>query len=437
MNSITAMTIVMMSVQAVSAGEGSGPVCGVTYDARFDVDSDGQHTKEEIVEFFRTHSESFKNAKGGNINEAHDNLAIPQHAIDDSKRQFNQRVMNNNQLFKNFKMDAAKEYPLVELTVEEENVFEVGATITQGSVVGAVAIDRATTAKVILASTQCDTCAGKGKWVEGKATVTNPADGSSFDVQLVKVRTVAYPGVSLEDLMLARKEHGDVNKMGFWGMIGANKKGKLSGMRIPLAFNDGPPGYAVNQALFFEFQHDLLAALKEGGITDAVVQQVGSATQGWKGNPSKPLNPWEPLSDVDLAFFSEEALLQVKELGTPYNPKIIIDGQAVVFKNKAVGADGVDVGFYQTKVGKLLDTLSVKWTKKIYENFDGWAGNLDDFDFKLNVSPTPFPTASSIVSQRNDDIFQAFPAGESSKEGKDYFAFGFWVALLVLFATKK
>ena len=52
------------------------------------------------------------------------------------------------------------------------------------------------------------------------------------------------------------------------------------------------------------------------------------------------------------------------------------------------------------KVGKVLERLSTKWTNKIYSNFAGWQGKLDDFDFKLNVSPEPFEDGSTIISQR-------------------------------------
>ena len=60
-------------------------------------------------------------------------------------------------------------------------------------------------------------------------------------------------------------------KMGYWGLVGKNKKGIKSGMRVPLAFNSGPSDFAVDPALYAEFQCDLMTALKKGGITDAVV----------------------------------------------------------------------------------------------------------------------------------------------------------------------
>ncbi len=153
------------------------------------------------------------------------------------------------------------------------------------------------------------------------------------------------------------------------------------GERLPLTFKDWDE--------YDEFKRDLDGALRRGGVDDAVVQQVGSGTKGWAGNPKKHIEidgqempkPWNPDSDTDFAIFSNKATGQAYAQNTPANTKIVQGDKYTVFKNGATR----DRGFGQTDVGKELDELSKKWNKRIYGKED-----VDGFDFKLNTTDQPF-----------------------------------------------
>ena len=159
-------------------------------------------------------------------------------------------------------------------------------------------------------------------------------------------------------------------------------EGDVDGVRVPLTFRD--------RAEFEEFQRDLRDALKRGGVHDAVVQQVGSATTGFKGNPTKPFGPWRPDSDTDLAVFSQDARKQAMANNSPVNPKIVQNGNYTVFKNEI---KGTDQGFYKTPVGRELEALAVKWNIRVYGD-----ASADGFDFKLNTTTKPFGKAITVAS---------------------------------------
>src|SRR5262249_16953337 len=93
-------------------------------------------------------------------------------------------------------------------------------------------------------------------------------------------------------------------------------EGDSDGQRIPLTYED--------RAQFDRFRAELANVFESEGITDATVVQIGSATQGWKGNPQKYIDyiskggtdegwaeqgAWKPSSDTDFAVFSEQALV--------------------------------------------------------------------------------------------------------------------------------
>jgi hypothetical protein len=115
-----------------------------------------------------------------------------------------------------------------------------------------------------------------------------------------------------------------------------------------------------------------------------VVQQVGSATQGWRGNPNKALGPWRPSSDADFALFSPQALVQAREVGAPVNEKIILEGRYTVLRNGE--------GFERTSLGSALQRFSARWNEIIYGNADA-----DGFDFKLNLTTEPFGNAITVT----------------------------------------
>jgi type VI secretion system secreted protein VgrG len=166
-------------------------------------------------------------------------------------------------------------------------------------------------------------------------------------------------------------------------------EGDETGTRIPLSFK--------SKEQYQRFQKDLKAVFDKHGIDDATVQQVGSATSGYRGNPTKPFGPWKPESDNDFAVFSPKALAQAQQNNTPVNQKIVQGGRFTVFKNSASGGRG----FYKTPLGKDLQGLSKKWNKEIYGHEGGALqpkkegqkrATRDGFDFKLNTSTEPFKT---------------------------------------------
>jgi hypothetical protein len=163
--------------------------------------------------------------------------------------------------------------------------------------------------------------------------------------------------------------------------------GDETGTRVPLSFK--------SKEQYQEFQADLAEVFDKHGISDATVQQVGSATTGYRGNPLKDFGEWKDTSDNDFAVFSGQALVQAHANNTPVNKKIIQGGRYTVFKNSAPKKSG----FYKTPLGRDLDKLAKKWNKKIYGHEEGGLQPLkpgqkvaerDGFDFKLNTGVEPF-----------------------------------------------
>ncbi|MBI4700708.1 MAG: type VI secretion system tip protein VgrG [Deltaproteobacteria bacterium] len=171
----------------------------------------------------------------------------------------------------------------------------------------------------------------------------------------------------------------------------AHEGDPVTGERVPLTFKT-PEQY-------HRFQQELGELLASEGITDATVQQVGSGTTGWKGNPKKPKPPavfdplvhtFKPTSDADFAIFSPQMLAQAKANDSPVNPKIVQGGRYTILKNHAQK----HAGFYRTPIGHKLKLFAHKWNKEIY----GKARGVDGFDFKLNLSTKPFGPASKAIT---------------------------------------
>jgi hypothetical protein len=224
-----------------------------------------------------------------------------------------------------------------------------------------------------------DEVAAVRRWAEEQATSappTNPADlegeraryeARQHEVQenfqKVLAGEMAPPsGVSVDRLRLA-------------------VEGDPTGQRVPLTFR--------NVEEFVDFQTELQAVLRAHGITDATIQQLGSATTGWRGNPNKPIAPWKPTSDVDFAIFSEQALAQAHAHGVPVNKKITQGGRFTVLKNEVPG-DGK--GFYDTPLGQDLAKLARTWNMRVYGD-----ENAEGFDFKMNLSTKPFSRAVTVA----------------------------------------
>ncbi|AUX49055.1 uncharacterized protein SOCE26_106000 [Sorangium cellulosum] len=158
-------------------------------------------------------------------------------------------------------------------------------------------------------------------------------------------------------------------------------EGDTDGQRVPLTYKD--------RAQFDRLQSDIKNTFESEGITDATVQQLGSATDGFKGNPDKPFGFWSSKSDTDFAIHSDQALVQAQQAGAPYNAKygIFKNGEAP----SAVNPEGKP-GLSNTSLGSKLNALAEKWNVEIYGEPNPSNGG---FDFKLNGPRDPnsnFPT---------------------------------------------
>ena len=124
-----------------------------------------------------------------------------------------------------------------------------------------------------------------------------------------------------------------------------------------------------------------------------MVQQLGSGTTGYRGNPNKEFGPWRPSADVDFAIFSDQALVQASRAGVPVNPKITQGGRYTVFKNdRKLG------GFHATPLGADLHRLAEAWNLRIFGRSD-----YEGFDFKLNLISKPFARALSVMKPEAAD----------------------------------
>ena len=94
------------------------------------------------------------------------------------------------------------------------------------------------------------------------------------------------------------------------------------GERLPLTFRDFPT--------YREFQTELRAVFTSEGITDATVQQFGTATMGWETNPNKPLAPWTTRMPAEFVVFNLQSLTQAMDLDMPVDTTVVWQGQYVL-----------------------------------------------------------------------------------------------------------
>ncbi|AUX27742.1 uncharacterized protein SOCEGT47_083400 [Sorangium cellulosum] len=178
-------------------------------------------------------------------------------------------------------------------------------------------------------------------------------------------------------------------------------EGDADGQRVPLTYRD--------RAQFDRLQSDVRRVFESEGITDATVQQLGSATNGFKGNPDKPFGVWSPKSDTDFAIFSDQALVQAQQAGAPYNARygIFKNGEAP----SALNPEGRP-GLSNTSLGSKLNALAERWNVEIYGEPNPSNGG---FDFKLNGAREPsgdFPTI-----YRGPDAYGATPPAPRAPAG--------------------
>lgn len=199
--------------------------------------------------------------------------------------------------------------------------------------------------------------------------------------------------------------------------------------RLDKAVVGDPPGNRraltwKSDAEYKEFQDDVAKAFKDAGVDDAVVQQVGSGTSGWSGNPTKPYidvdgkgypKPWSKASDTDFAVFSKDAMAQAQTQNVPLNHKNVLDDRYAVFKNGEPGQGQMA----DTPLGKELSKVREKWNDRLYgdqmekmrveknlspEQFQEMRQKWDGVDFKVNTTSQPFPDSQggpiTVLSQR-------------------------------------
>jgi hypothetical protein len=158
-----------------------------------------------------------------------------------------------------------------------------------------------------------------------------------------------------------------------------------TGERIPLTFPD--------EKTYREFQTEIRAVFESEGITDAVVQQLGSGTKGFKSNPKKKFGTWSPKSDADFAIFSRQALAQAMDVDAQPNRSVSMGGRYTVVKNEAKGGKGL----IDTSIGERLEVLSRRWTQRLWPN-----AQEKMIDFKLNLDVKPFDGAITIIDMGRD-----------------------------------
>ncbi len=166
-------------------------------------------------------------------------------------------------------------------------------------------------------------------------------------------------------------------------------EGDQDGLRVPLPFHD--------RAQFGRFVGDLERTLLSQGITDATVVLIGPGATGWSGNAKRYLDyiehggtkegwfdygAWKPGSDTDFVIFSDQALVQAKDV-MEHNPQIDVEYR--LFKNgeapTEVNKSGRP-GFANAPLGAQLLALSLWWNRELYGTSNPQVGGLD---FKLNL----------------------------------------------------
>ncbi len=233
--------------------------------------------------------------------------------------------------------------------------------------------------KPAVATPGADKVSEAARWADAKANTAPKLTAEEAAAELAKYEArqseVRSNYEQMQNGTLAAQSRPDVTAE----RLKLAVEGNANGDRIPLNYK--------TEEQYRVFQAELQEVFVRNGITDAVVQQLGSATTGWRGNPAKDIKPWSTKSDSDFAIFSEQALVQAQELGVPVNEKIKQGGKFTVLKNECGPG-----GCYDTPLGQDLKRLARKWNQLIYgdPNFDG-------FDFKLNLTAKPFGRAVSVV----------------------------------------
>ena len=101
------------------------------------------------------------------------------------------------------------------------------------------------------------------------------------------------------------------------------------------------------------------------------------------------MKPWRPESDADLAIFSKELAKRCIEQGCIPNKKVKMYDKFTIFKNEA---PGMQMGFFDTDIGKDVSALMEKWSMLIY----GPGFESRHVDFKMNISEIPFHDAIDV-----------------------------------------
>lgn len=185
-------------------------------------------------------------------------------------------------------------------------------------------------------------------------------------------------------------------------------EGDQDGVRVPLPFHD--------RAQFQRFVADLEHTLLWEGITDATVMQIGPGTAGWSGNAERfsdymnhggtekgwfEYGAWKPGSDTDFVIFSEQALVQARQV-MEHDPQIdrkhrlFMNGEAPAGINEKSGRPG----FANAPLGAKLLDLALRWNNELYGSPNPEAGG---FDFKLNLDIKLTGLSTALTVYRGPD----------------------------------
>ena len=163
---------------------------------------------------------------------------------------------------------------------------------------------------------------------------------------------------------------------------------------IKMAVIDNPE--VVVQA----FTRDLQHVFKD--FDDVVVQQVGSGVTGFSRNPNKPLKPCDTTrADIDLAVKSKQVLEYLDRTtgvaNISVNHKVTLSNKYTVLSNSPKNAG--TIGFAQTELGQRVAKLSETWSQLLAGQSAKECALDPIVDFKLNINPTLFADAATVLNQ--------------------------------------
>ncbi len=157
--------------------------------------------------------------------------------------------------------------------------------------------------------------------------------------------------------------------------------------RIPLTFSMSENG----EQKWLDFCEEAKAIFTKYGLSDIVVQILGSSVHGFTRNPTRDVKAWSESSDIDLATFSEQLCDYCLREGVQVNHNITLMGKYTVFKNNK-DLERPGIGFHETPLGKEIAAHLKKWAHILF----GLKASDDALNLKINIQKRPFFEAIAL-----------------------------------------